>query len=165
MAKLSLAAKIMLSAFLLSILTSCYHEVKEKAALPKRLIPEDSLILILTEIQLADGAVTYKRISHKKVKNEKEKYYAFIYKKYHLTPEILKDNVTYYNSSPEKMVFIYDRVLARLSQLEAEINLEVKEKEKARQDSINALDKTIYVKKALMPYYQKDKPEKFTWQK
>jgi len=163
MVKISFVTKILFPVFLLSVLTSCYHEVKEKVAIPERLLSEDSLIDVLTEVQLADGAVTYKRISHKKAENEKEKYYAYIYKKYHLTPELLKQNVDYYNSNPDKMIAIYDKVLARLSQLEAKINLEVKIEEKAKQDSLQAIDTTIFIRKTASPYFPTLKPHQFTW--
>jgi len=163
MVKASFVTKILFSVFLLSTLASCYHEVKEKVALPERLLSEDSLIDVLTEVQLADGAVTYKRISHKKTGNEKEKYYAYIYKKYHLTPELLKQNLDYYNSNPDKMIAIYDKVLARLSQLESKINLEVKAEEKAKQDSLQAIDTTILIRKTVPPYFPVLKPYQFTW--
>ncbi len=166
MKKKSPTLKILLSLFLLATITACYHEVSEKVVAPKRLLPEDSLVRVLTEIQLADGAITYKRISHKKVGDEKEKYYAVIYKKYNLTPELLKDNINYYNNDPDKMVEIYDKVLARLSQLEAKINLEVKEKEreKARQDSIRAaLDTNIFVLKKMGDSVKTDKTKMFIW--
>ncbi len=168
MKKKSLTVKVLLSMLLLAFVTSCYHEVGEKVIVPKRLLPEDSLVMVLTEIQLADGAITYKRISHKKVGDEKQKYYAVIYKKYNLTPELLKDNIDYYNTDPDEMVKIYDKVLARLSQLEAKINLEVKEKEKekARQDSIRAaLDTNIFVLKKMESSLKTDKTKTFIWQK
>ena len=46
----------------------------------------------------------------KKTGNEKEKNYAYIYKKYHLTPELLKQNLDYYNSNPDKMIAIYAKM-------------------------------------------------------
>ena len=163
MVKISFATKFLFSIFLLSIVTSCYHEVKEKVMVPERLLSEDSLIEILTEVQLADGAITYKRISHKKTGNDKEKYYAYIYKKYNLTPELLKENIDYYNTDPDKMITIYDEVLAKLSQLEAKINLEINEQEKAKQDSLQAIDTTIFIRKTAKPYFQNKNPKIFTW--
>ncbi len=161
MVKISFVTKILFPVFLLSVLTSCYHEVKEKVAIPEKLLSEDSLIAVLTEVQLANGAITYKRISHKKAENEKEKYYAYIYTKYHLTPKQLKQNIDYYNTNPDKMIAIYDKVLARLSQLEAKINLEIKAKEKAKTDSLQAIDTTILVRKTVPPYFTNIKP--FIW--
>ena len=131
--------------------------------MPDRLLPEDSLIEILTEVQLADGAITYKRISHKKTGNDKEKYYAYIYQKYHLTPKLLKQNIDYYNTEPEKMIAIYDKVLARLSQLEAKINLEIKKETKAKQDSLQTIDTTIFVRKTMVPFFQETALKMFTW--
>jgi len=142
--------KLFLPFLLIGILTSCYHEVKDVVKMPSRLLPEDSLVLVLTEVQIADGALTYQRISHKKVKGSKEKYYAYIYKKFNLTPELLEENVKYYNADPDKMAAIYDRVLENLSKLEGELNLEKNEIEKKKQDSIKAIDTTIYVRSRIV---------------
>ncbi len=163
MTKFSYALNIALTVLLLSFLTSCYHEVKDTVSKPDRLLSEDSLVEVLTEVQLADGAITYKRISHKKAGNDKEKYYAYIYQKYHLTPLLLKQNVDYYNTDPDKMIAIYDKVLAKLSQLEANINMEIKKEAKAKEDSLQAIDTTIYVRKSMPPYFQDSTSKGFIW--
>jgi len=151
------------SFLIIGLLTSCYHEVENKVEIPKRLLTEDSLVIVLTEVQLAEGAITYTRISHKKVKNDKEKYYAYIYRKYNLTPELVKENIDYYNSDPERMIAIYDKVLARLSELQAVLSVELKKKEKAKEDSINSIDTTIYIRKVVIPYRNSTLNQKFTW--
>jgi len=163
MVKFLFALKTAFTVLLLSALTSCYHEVKDTVSRPDRLLSEDSLVEVLTEVQLADGAITYKRISHKKPGNDKEKYYAYIYQKYHLTPELLKHNIDYYNTDPDKMIAIYDKVLAKLSQLEANINLEIKKEAKAKQDSLQAIDTTIFVRKKMPPFYPDTTLKMFTW--
>ena len=132
-------------------------------SVPDRLLSEDSLVEVLTEVQLADGATTYKRISRKKAGNDKEKYYAYIYQKYHLTPKLLKQNIDYYNADPEKMIALYDKVLAKLSQLEANINLEIKKEAKAKHDSLQAIDTTIFVRKTMSPFFQDTALNMFTW--
>jgi len=155
--------RYVLYCIIIGLLTSCYHEVENKVETPKRLLSEDSLVKVLTEVQLAEGAITYTRISHKKVKDDKEKYYAYIYRKFNLTPELLKENVNYYNSDPERMVAIYDKVLARLSELQAVLSVELKKKEKAKEDSINSIDTTIYIRKVVIPYRNSTSNQKFTW--
>ena len=147
----------------IGLLTSCYHETTEQAVIPERLLTEDSLVMVLTEVQLAEGALTYTRISHKKVNDDKDKYYAYIYRKYNLTPELLKENIDYYNSDPERMIAIYDKVLARLSELQAVLSVKLKKQEKAREDSINSIDTTIYVRRVVIPYKNSTSNQKFTW--
>lgn len=137
--------KLFLSLLVIGLLSSCYHEVKDQVKKPSRLLPEDSLVLVLTEVQIADGALTHQRISHKKIKGSKEKYYAIIYKKFDLTPKLLEENIKYYNSDPDKMAAIYDQVLENLSKLEGKLTLMKNEIEKRRMDSINAIDTTVYV--------------------
>jgi len=155
--------RYVLYCIIIGLLTSCYHEAAEKVVTPKRLLSEDSLVTVLTEVQLAEGALTFNRISHKKIKYDKDKYYAYIYRKYNLTPELLKENVDYYNSDPDRMVMIYDKVLARLSELQAVLSVELKKEEKAKEDSINSIDTTIYIRKVVIPYRNSSANQKFTW--
>jgi hypothetical protein len=49
------------------------------------------------------------------------RYYQMIFDEYHITHRILKDNLRYYNASPEKMEKIMEDVLANLSKLQAEV--------------------------------------------
>ncbi len=155
--------KLFLSFLVIGLLSSCYHEVKKQVKKPLRLLPEDSLVMVLTEVQITDGALTHQRISHKKIKGSKEKYYAYIYKKFDLTPELLEENVKYYNSDPDKMAAIYDRVLANLSKLEGKLTLMKNEIEKKRMDSINAIDTTVYVRSHVAVKKEHSEKESLPW--
>ncbi len=144
--------RLLFPLLLFGLFSSCYHEVKIEPEKPGRLLLEDSMVIVLTETQLADGALTLLKYNHAQKSKEKERYYAYIYKKFNLTPEILKKNIEYYNADPEKMIAIYDRVLEKLSVMQAEYSLKLKKLEKEKQDSINSIDTTFFVKKSLPPF-------------
>ena len=150
---------LLLSILFIGLLNSCYHEVRNKVSVPDRLLSEDSLVMVLTEIQIAEGALTYKRISHIKTTDEKERYYALIYQKYNLSPELVKQNINYYNSNADQMISIYDKVLEHLSKLEGDLTIQKKLEEKAKEDSLKSIDTTIYIRSSLLPA-EKDSLEK-----
>ena len=144
--------QLLVSLLFIVLLGSCYHEVKQEPVKPERLLSEDSMVIVLTEIQLADGALTLMNYNHITKTDEKKRYYAYIYKKFNLTPELLKQNIEYYNTDPAKMIAIYDKVLEKLSFLQGELTIELKKEEKARQDSINSVDTTVYVRSSMSGY-------------
>jgi len=151
--------RIFFSLIFIGILSSCYHEVSREVKVLDRLLPNDSIVIVLTEIQLVEGALTNKRFSHAVTTDEKERYFAYIYRKFNLTPELLKENLDYYNSNPDQMIAIYDKVLENLSILQAKLTLEMKRVEKAKEDSILLIDTAAYVRKNI-PVINKDSLDK-----
>ena len=151
--------RIFFSLIFIGLLSSCYHEVNSEVKVPDRLLSNDSIVIVLTEIQLIEGALTHKRFLHDLTKDKKEQYYAYIYRKFNLTPELLKENLDYYNSNPDQMIAIYDKVLENLSKLQAELTFEIKRVEKVKEDSILLSDTTIYVRKNI-PVINKDSLER-----
>jgi hypothetical protein len=154
-----LMKRIFFSLIFIVMLSSCYHEVSNEVNVPDRLLSNDSIVIVLTEIQLAEGALTHKRFSHAVTTDEKDRYYAYIYRKFNLPPESLKENLDYYNSKPDQMIAIYDKVLENLSKLQAKLALEMKRVEKAKEDSLILIDTTVYVRKTI-PEINKDSLDK-----
>jgi len=76
---------------------------------------------------------------------------------------LLEENVKYYNSDPDKMAAIYDRVLANLSKLEGKLTLMKNEIEKRRMDSINAIDTTVYVRSHIAVKKEYSEKESLPW--
>jgi len=128
-------------------LSSCYKKVHIETKKPSHFLSEDSLVLILTEIQMAEGAINYRRIEHLPNNNARERYYTYVFKKFKVTPFDLKENLDYYNGNPEKMIEIYDKVLANLLKLEGEIDLKLKIREQYIKDSLALVDTSLYVRK------------------
>ena len=80
---------------LLILFQSCYHENKPDRKKPVRFLTEDSLVLVLADIELAESAIEYRRENNMYKTNDTRRFYAYIYKKYNLTPETLKKNLDY----------------------------------------------------------------------
>ena len=144
--------KLLIFILVLVVVSSgCYHEVKPEIKVPERLLPEDTFVMVLADIQIAEGAIEYRRENHIYKNDDMKRFYAYVYEKYHLTPELLKENMDYYNTDPDRMVEIYDKVLAKLMETQAEMELKKKAKEERIRDSLAQIDTTIYVRRVIKP--------------
>ncbi|PKP31717.1 MAG: hypothetical protein CVT99_08155 [Bacteroidetes bacterium HGW-Bacteroidetes-16] len=124
-------------------LTSCYKNNKEQSPLPHKLLSEQQMIEILTEIQLAEGRTVLQREVNKDVGYSGSKTTLEIYNTYEITPAQLVENMNYYQDRTEVMIKIYDGVLANLSQLQAEVKVRKEQELKAdkiKKDSLQVFD-------------------------
>jgi len=111
---------------LLPMLFSCYHENQATIEVPDHLLSEEEMIDVITDVQLADGAITYRRTRRIEQKNFRKSAYEQIFSTYGINAKILNENLNYYNSNPKQMELIYEKVLAKLSRIEGEIKDEAK---------------------------------------
>jgi len=86
------------------------------------------MVSLMTDTQIAEGALTYSRVKHRTVQELKEPYYNQIFLHYNISPQDFIDNLNYYNSKPEVMEGIVDKVLENLNQMQASVEIEIKEK-------------------------------------
>lgn len=103
------------------LLTSCYQENKVETAVPEHLLSEKEMEDILTDIHVTEAAISYHRMNKTLTEEVSSRYYQLIFDEYHITHRILKDNMRYYNTTPETMEKIMENVLANLSKLQAEV--------------------------------------------
>jgi len=101
--------------------TSCYHENQPKIDKPEQLISKKELIAVLTDIYVAEGAIAYHRMNKTLNDGISTRYYQQIFDKYQITHRVLKDNLRYYNATPEVMEEVMEEVLANLSRLQSEV--------------------------------------------
>lgn len=118
---------------IVSSLLSCYHENMEIVPVPEKLLTKDQMIDILTDLQLSEGILTFKRIERQPVANYGESLYTKVIDEHQLTREQLQENIDYYNSDPKLMEKIYEEVLARLNKKQSELMIQA-----AKLDSIQA---------------------------
>ena len=109
---------------LLPLLFSCYHENQPSVEVPHHLLSEEEMVDVITDVQLADGAITYRRTRRIEQKEFRKSVYEQIFENYGITAKILNESMSYYNNSPKQMELIYDKVLAKLSRIEGEIKEE-----------------------------------------
>jgi hypothetical protein len=129
------------------LITGCYNENKPDTGVPERLLPEDTMVMVLTEIHLAEGAINIRYLNYANNLKDRRRFYAYIYDKFNLTPKILKENLDYYNSNPPKMVKIYENVLARLTEIQGNLETEKRLQEERIKDSLANIDTNKYVRR------------------
>lgn len=90
------------------------------------LIPEKDLVKILTEIHIADGLLPNPKIQNWMVSVDSVSTYYYIIEKHGYTKESMDNTMHYYFiRKPKKLIKIYDRVLAMLSEMESLTEKEV----------------------------------------
>ena len=109
---------------IISSLFSCYHENQAEFKAPEHLLSEQEMVDVLTDVQLAEGAITYQRILRIEQQNFRESAYNQIFLTYGITAKILNENINYYNNNPKQMELIYEQVLAKLSRIQGELREE-----------------------------------------
>ncbi len=109
---------------LLPMLFSCYHENQVTIEIPDHLLSEEEMVDIITDVQLVDGAITYRRSRRIEQKDFRKFAYEQIFTTYGINAKVLNENLNYYNNNPKQMELIYENVLAKLSRIEGEIKEE-----------------------------------------
>lgn len=115
-------------------LFSCYHENREEVQAPEHLLTKEEMVDIITDIQITEGALTYRRTKRLELKYIREAMYRKVFEEHGITPTILHENYDYYNSDPKEMEDIYESVLAKLSRMQSETNSNSKENPKEEID-------------------------------
>jgi hypothetical protein len=110
---------------LLSFFTLTYAcSSKSTGSKPEVLLSEERMIEITTDIQLVEAALNYRRNIGQDYTGTKVDYYAELFKRHGIDQQIYQANVEFYNRNPEQMEKIYDAVLLKLNDLQADIEEE-----------------------------------------
>lgn len=84
--------------------------------MPAVLLPEPVMIDVMTDVQLMEGVIGYKRSSGQKSLYLKEVGYDSLFSHHGITDSIFIDNVRYYfESKPVTMERVLDSVINRIS--------------------------------------------------
>jgi hypothetical protein len=111
--------------------------IKEKK--PQTVIPEDKFIILLADYHLAQGIATTSTFA-KKTKNVGHiSVTDSIIKKYGYSKAQFDSTISWYSADPDKFEAIYDKVITRLSRMQAEVQEKMaRSGEIKRQDTTNA---------------------------
>ena len=112
---------ILLISAIFLITTSCYHENHPQIVPPEHLLSRNDMVNVLTDIYITEGILTYHRMNKNFTDDMSAMYYDKIFNAHHISHRVLKDNLKYYNSTPEIMEQILEDVLANLSKMQAEV--------------------------------------------
>lgn len=100
--------KILALTVLLSLM-SC-SDNKTEATAPSVLLSEQEMVDVITDVQIIEQAINYRRGKNIKTKNLKTKGFDAVFSHYGITDSIFYENLDYYNSNPETMKVIMDSV-------------------------------------------------------
>jgi hypothetical protein len=127
---------------LLVLLSSCHHNKKDLNSI---IIPEDKFINLLVDYHLA-VSVSYSDYYRQKTKNINQmNINDTVLKSYGYTKANFDSSVSFYSGNPEKFDAIYDKVIARLSRMQAEIQQKIAKR--AAEDQKKEAKKLVEQKK------------------
>jgi hypothetical protein len=99
------------------IIQSCSAPV---VIIPNDVLSQDKMVSVLTDVHLAEAAITLKFTNKDTSKLQAATFYNFIYKAHKTTKEQFTKSYDFYVSHPELLNKIYDDVLIELSKKQGE---------------------------------------------
>lgn len=102
---------IIISLFLL-LLSSCGN--KSKNIMPSCLLSEQEMIAIMTDVQILEADMNYRKSNGKMIGDMPKEYYRQLFEHYGITDSIFADNMRYYTHNPATIERIMDSVTQRI---------------------------------------------------
>lgn len=100
------------------VFSACDEPVVPK---PKKLVPRDRMVEMLTDMHIAESVFQNRRYSRDQVFQFSEAdFYYSILKKYNVVDTTFEQSLIYYSSYPKEFEKIYSRVLNKLNEMEQE---------------------------------------------
>ena len=82
------------------------------------LLSEEQMVDVMTDVQIMEGIVSYKRNSNQKTAYLKTIGYDTLFSHYGITDSIFEENIKYYNDvDPQTLIRIMDSVEVRLGRM------------------------------------------------
>lgn len=136
---------------ILLFFSSCYLENKPVDITPNNLFSKDKMILVMTDIQIVEGALNYNRVIRRGGNTYKESYYNQLFLEHEITAMDFKQNLAYYNMRPKVMEEILEKVLENTNQKLGQLEKKITEEKIAdslrkieeKNDSLNLLLDTL----------------------
>lgn len=88
---------------------------------PAGIISRDSMVMIMTDCFIAEGASKQVQVQHKNVLLHANVFFTKVFEKYDITYQEYKISLEYYHQYPKAVDMLYDDVLQQLSKKEAEV--------------------------------------------
>ena len=118
--------RLVLLSLLFVLATACGH--KDKGFIPERLLSEQEMINIMTDVQIIEADINYQKSQEREqepndtikiipkdyVKLSRD-YYAQLFEHYGITDSIYEQNLKYYTERPAELEKIMDSVMQRLT--------------------------------------------------
>ena len=82
---------------------------------PSRLLTEQEMMDIMTDVQIIEADINHRKSDGKKVAGMAESYYRQLFEHYGITDSIFNENMQYYTHHPATLERIMDSVTQRLT--------------------------------------------------
>ena len=83
--------------------------------MPERLLNEQEMIAIMTDVQILEADMNYRKSNGKMIGDMPKEYYQQLFDHYGITDSIFAENMRYYTHDPATMERIMDSVTQRLT--------------------------------------------------
>ena len=111
---------------LLFVLVTACGGHKDKGFMPDRLLTEQEMIDLMTDVQIIEGDITYQKTRERELSDStkiepkdyvklSEEYYDQLFEHYGITDSIFRQNIRYYTEQPALLEKIMDSVVKRLT--------------------------------------------------
>ena len=104
---------------------------KDKGFIPERLLTEQEMIDILTDVQIIEADINYTKTQEKDTdakpidyRGLTQSFYDQLFEHYGITDSIFSQNLRYYTERPEQLEKMMDSVLQRLTRVQSELPVE-----------------------------------------
>ncbi len=103
------------------LLISCNQKKEE---LPN-ILSREQMVNILTDIQILEANLSFKKKSTIKSEQLTKKYYESVFLKYNISREEFEESLFYYENNIEELDAIYSDVITNLNKMQTEVNSEL----------------------------------------
>lgn len=105
---------------LMILLSGCFNRDKERR--PENFIPPEKIIVIMTDLYIADGLLNNQSVRRVYEAKDSTENYIDIISSYGYTQQQLDASIAYlFANNPKRLEAVYDRVIANLLKMEADI--------------------------------------------
>lgn len=111
--------KILSGLLIILALVSCYHTPPDPEFKMDLVIPADSMVSLLTDMHIADGAINTVRLKNQSIKSFSTNYFSQILEKHRIGRDTFEESMRYYAYHTEELNKIYEKVIVNLSKIES----------------------------------------------
>lgn len=112
----------LLLAFLM-LVASC-SSTKPTQPKPKALISQATLTQVLVGVHIIEAAMNMRRNNGQEFEKQKNALFDSLFVHYAITPQILEENMLYFNQQPKLMEKVYEDVIDSLMKLQKNLRIE-----------------------------------------
>ncbi len=96
------------------LLVSCGGN-KSKTEMPSKLLSEQEMISLLTDLQIIEADLTLRKTNQQDINGLPQQFYDQLFEHYGITDSIFSENLRYYTKRPATLECIMDSVVQRLT--------------------------------------------------